>query len=231
LDGSGRFREFGFHSNHVCYIHCSATCEEYAKQEFNWSPSSTDVAPVPPAFDVSYAFGSPIDANIDINRPENIVESGLRKRKAVNYRATNATDDSITPAPRPSAKEIIEDPDFTVDETTEDKSEHRKSYEKENARVHQVTSQLLLPDCYDVVFPCSEHGYLILIGSNENKNTVFLGYRKMPDGGTGLAEIANRVRGVGDRIIAVNRMDVSTTRLRKSSTFSDHSALPCCLLL
>ena len=94
LGGADRFGELGFHSNYLCYIHCSAQCEEYAKHEFNWSPPSSKLAPVPPVLDVSHAFGTQVDANIDEAHSGEIVESRLRKRAVVNYKNM---DSSIIP--------------------------------------------------------------------------------------------------------------------------------------
>lgn len=221
LDVADRFNEMGFHSKHLCYIHCSAKCEEYAKAEFNWSPPSSKRPSVPPALDVSHAFGTQVDANIDDAPSEEIVESRLRKRKAVNYTNMDTTDHSMATAqpPLPSPKKAAEDPDFAIDETMDDESDDGDDDEYEEEKEVRVSKANIVPavssykaqptDCYDVVFPCTEHGYLFVI-SKQGDEAVFSGYSRTPDGHKGPAELANRVRRVGDRVIAVNRVDVTS---------------------
>ncbi len=213
LDGADRFGELGFHSDNLCYIHCSAHCEEYAKQEFNWSPPSAKLAPVPPALDVSHAFGTQVDANIDEANSEEIVESRLRKRTVVNYKNVVSTDHSMTPASLRSPEKGDEDPNFAIDEASCDDSDDISYEEAKGPRskaARQPAPKTLSKNCYDAVLPYTEYGYLLNLSCWAGNMTVFFGYRKLPDGSAGPAEKANQIRGIGDRIIAVNGVDVSS---------------------
>ena len=218
LGGADRFGELGFHSNYLCYIHCSAQCEEYAKHEFNWSPPSSKLAPVPPVLDVSHAFGTQVDANIDEAHSGEIVESRLRKRAVVNYKNMDSIDHSMTPAPRLSPKKAAEDPDFVIDDAMCDESDDDSHQEATKVHVSKAASRPtpkpMRKDCYDMVLPCTEYGYLINLSCLDN-TTVFSGHRKLPDGSAGPAEMANQIREKGDRIIAVNGVDVSTYEFRQ----------------
>ena len=214
LDGADRFGELGFRSDNLCYIHCSAHCEEYAKQEFHWSPPSTKLAPVPPALDVSHAFGTQVDANIDDEaNSEEIVESRLRKRTVVHYKNVVSTDHSMTPASLRSPEKGDEDPDFAIDEASCDESDDISYEEAQGPRskaARQPAPKPLSKNYYDAVLPYTEYGYLLNLSCWAGNMTVFFGYRKLPDGSAGPAEKANQIRGIGDRIIAVNGVDVSS---------------------
>jgi len=61
----------------------------------------------------------------------------------------------------------------------------------------------LLAGEYDVTLPITEHGLLMNVGEM-NGTVAFLGYRPMPDGSKGPAQLQNLLRSSGDRIIAVD---------------------------
>ena len=214
LTNCDRFTELGYDSGNFCYIHCSERCEEYAKQEFNWSEPSKERPPVPAALDLTHAFGSQIDATIDDIASEEICESRLRKRKVQNYKGMDTVDHSMTQVPRQSsAKQKDEDPEFVVDENEEssDSDEDQPPVQKKVLKLPKPLPAFPQADdeCYDVVFPCTPYGYLFVIESRNGK-AVFSRYLKTPEGLKGPAEVANRVRGAGDRVMAVNRVDVSS---------------------
>lgn len=205
LDTCDRFAQLGFDTNLLCYIHCSEKCEEYAKKEFKWEPKGTESPPAPSALDVSYAFGSEIDANIDDALvKEDVCETRLRKRTVMNYKDMDTADHSMS-EPRPSKKD--EDPDFSIDAA----ADISESEESETEPKHQAKKVAMPqdPKRYDVVFPCTDHGYLFTLAESSGGHAVFSGYRKMPNGQKGPAELSNKVRGVGDRIMAINRVDVT----------------------
>lgn len=56
---------------------------------------------------------------------------------------------------------------------------------------------------YDTVIPVTSKGLMLNVGEISGA-VAFLGYRKFPDGSTGPAEKRKLIRGVGDKIIAVN---------------------------
>lgn len=68
----------------------------------------------------------------------------------------------------------------------------------------------LLTGEYDVALPITEHGLLMNVGEM-NGTVAFLGYRPMPDGSKGPAQLQNLLKSSGDRIIAVD--GVSTVNL------------------
>jgi hypothetical protein len=71
-------------------------------------------------------------------------------------------------------------------------------------KVRSVTS---LPPAmtgeYDAIVPITEKGLLMNVGETHG-SVAFLGYRCFPDGTKGPAELANLIRNVGDKIIAVD---------------------------
>ena len=189
LDTCDRFIELGFNSNHLCYIHCSEKCEEWAKKEFKWSLPSTKRAPTPTALDLSHAFGSQIDAAINTEVPEEICQTRLRKRKAVNYAELNITDHSMTQVPRQrlSKKKVDDDPEFFMDETkevhqnaaeeTKDPPKKRPAYYSKIEQQCEAHAALHLPsgDEYEVCFPITTNGYLFEV-KNKANSTVFTKY-------------------------------------------------------
>ena len=56
---------------------------------------------------------------------------------------------------------------------------------------------------YDAVVPITSKGLMMNVGEI-NGSVAFLGYRQFPDGSMGPSEIANLIRNVGDKIIAVD---------------------------
>jgi len=214
LDSCDRFTELGFDSHNYCYIHCSEKCEAYAKQEFEWSEPSKESPPAPAALNVTHAFGSQIDATIEDAATEEICESRLRKRKVMNYKNMDINDNSMAQASRKSsAKKEDDDPEFVAEESDSSDSDEDKAKKKEAVLPVLPTTVPVFPipeaHCYDVVFPLTPNGYLVEI-ANKAGAAVFLRYVKTPEGLKGPAEVANRVRGVGDRVVAVNRVDVTS---------------------
>eukprot|EP00590_Aulacoseira_subarctica_P008985 CAMPEP_0172436642 /NCGR_PEP_ID=MMETSP1064-20121228/71832_1 /TAXON_ID=202472 /ORGANISM="Aulacoseira subarctica , Strain CCAP 1002/5" /LENGTH=1684 /DNA_ID=CAMNT_0013185059 /DNA_START=511 /DNA_END=5562 /DNA_ORIENTATION=- len=56
---------------------------------------------------------------------------------------------------------------------------------------------------YDAIIPITEKGLMMNVGELQG-SVAFLGYRQFPDGRRGPSEIGNLVRGVGDKIIAID---------------------------
>lgn len=56
---------------------------------------------------------------------------------------------------------------------------------------------------YDVIVPITSKGLMMNVGEMHG-SVAFLGYRSFSDGSKGPAELANLIRGVGDKIIAVD---------------------------
>jgi len=61
---------------------------------------------------------------------------------------------------------------------------------------------------YDSVVPITQKGLMMNVGEI-NGSVAFLGYRQFPDGSKGPSEINNLVRGIGDKIIAVDGMSTA----------------------
>jgi len=61
----------------------------------------------------------------------------------------------------------------------------------------------LLTGEYDAIIPITSKGLMMNVGEIHG-SVAFLGYRIFPDGSKGPAEIANLIRNVGDKIIAVD---------------------------
>lgn len=62
---------------------------------------------------------------------------------------------------------------------------------------------LLLTGEYDAIVPITAKGLMMNVGEIHG-SVAFLGYRTFPDGRKGPAEQANLIRGVGDKIVAVD---------------------------
>ncbi len=102
-------------------------------------------------------------------------------------------------------------------ETQNGKSVHpREVLECMNELVHRVavgetvprlktnkTLPPLMPGEYDAIIPVTSKGLMMNVGEI-NGSVAFLGYRQFPDGSKGPAEIKRVIRGVGDKIIAVD---------------------------
>jgi hypothetical protein len=61
LGDSERFKELGFTTPRIVYIHCSKRCTRVAKAEFDWKEPSRDKIPCPPTLDVSHNFGTKVE--------------------------------------------------------------------------------------------------------------------------------------------------------------------------
>lgn len=80
--------------------------------------------------------------------------------------------------------------------------------------VSPIQTPPILAGEYDVVLPyIHDQGLLINVGE-VNGSVSFLGYRRLPDGSKGPAEVQNLLRESGDRIIAVN--GVSTVSIHRN---------------
>jgi hypothetical protein len=225
LGSCDRFAKLGFDSENLCYIHCSESCEEWAKKEYLWSLPSTKSAPTPAALNLSQSFGKPIDANFD--EPEEICESRLRKRKFLNYAESDNVDHSLDIQPRgKSAKLKTVDPTEVIDLTMGDQPQSRNNKPSPSdaspppSSVSQASFSFPPPSNleYDVVFPVTPHGLLITVAVDSDGKTTFDSYRRKPDGSKGPAELTNCVRNVGDRIVAVNQ--VNTSNLQDAEVLS-----------
>jgi hypothetical protein len=80
LGHSERFKELGFTSNRIVYIHCSDICNNVAKTEFDWMEPSLDKIPCPPTLDVSEHFGTKVEEALEAT-PGNSA-TRLRPRRA-----------------------------------------------------------------------------------------------------------------------------------------------------
>lgn len=69
-------------------------------------------------------------------------------------------------------------------------------------RSHTAMPPLMVGE-YDAIIPITSKGLMMNVGEI-NGSVAFLGYRTFPDGSKGPAEIANLIRTVGDKIIAVD---------------------------
>jgi hypothetical protein len=69
----------------------------------------------------------------------------------------------------------------------------------------KVNSSLppLMTGEYDAIVPITSKGLMMNVGEIHG-SVAFLGYRNLPDGSKGPAEINNLIRTVGDKIIAVD---------------------------
>jgi len=92
--------------------------------------------------------------------------------------------------------------DVTVKETEEDENVEGKD---DKLFMRQNFPHLPPPFVgeYDAIVPVTSKGLLLNVGE-VHKAVAFLGYRQFPDGSKGPAEIANLVKSVGDKIIAVD---------------------------
>lgn len=70
-------------------------------------------------------------------------------------------------------------------------------------RKYNLSLPPLMSGEYDTAIPVTSKGLLLNVGEI-NGSVAFLGYRQCPDGSKGPAELYNLIRGVGDKIIAVN---------------------------
>lgn len=73
---------------------------------------------------------------------------------------------------------------------------------KEQARINASLPPLLTGE-YDAIVPITSKGLMMNVGEIHG-SVAFLGYRQFPDGSRGPAEIAQLIRAVGDKIIAVD---------------------------
>lgn len=216
LGSCDRFVKLGFHSKNLCYIHCSESCEEWAKKEYKWSPPSTKRTPTPAALDLSQAFGKPINASIE--EQEKICESRLRKRKSINYAKNDNVDHSldVQPSGKCTRLKTVERTEV-IDMKMGDQPQSRNSKPSLKAScppprsVSQPSFSIPPPSNleYDVWFPVTPHGLLVNISMDSDGKPIFGSYRPMPDGRKGIAELTNCVRNVGDRVVAVNQVNTS----------------------
>ena len=73
---------------------------------------------------------------------------------------------------------------------------------QEKLRVNASLPPLLTGE-YDAIIPITSRGLMMNVGEIHG-SVAFLGYRQFPDGSKGPAEVANIIRSVGDKIIAVD---------------------------
>lgn len=72
----------------------------------------------------------------------------------------------------------------------------------EQLRINASLPPLLTGE-YDAIIPITAKGLMMNVGEI-NGSVAFLGYRQFADGSKGPSEVANIIRGVGDKIIAVD---------------------------
>lgn len=80
LGHSERFKELGFTTNRIVYIHCSDICNNVAKTEFDWKEKSLDKIPCPPTLDVSDHFGTKVEEALEATPGKSVTR--LRPRQA-----------------------------------------------------------------------------------------------------------------------------------------------------
>ena len=68
-----RWEDLGFSTKYASYIHCSKQCEQFARDHFGWMPNGTNKFTLPPAIDVSYAFGKKVTE--EVPEPKRPIES------------------------------------------------------------------------------------------------------------------------------------------------------------
>lgn len=85
------------------------------------------------------------------------------------------------------------------------------AYTKESEKEANQDKPSLPPSAneYDVAIPFTNLGVMLRLGDLGGA-PVFLGYRRFPDGSKGPAEMNNLVRNQGDRIVAVNGVEVTS---------------------
>ena len=59
-----RWEDLGFSTKYASYIHCSKQCEQFARDQFGWRPNGAKKFTLPPAIDVSYAFGKKVTEEV-----------------------------------------------------------------------------------------------------------------------------------------------------------------------
>lgn len=64
-----RWEDLGFSTKYASYIHCSKECEQFARDRFGWVPNGANKFTLPPAIDVSYAFGKKVTEEVPEPKP------------------------------------------------------------------------------------------------------------------------------------------------------------------
>ena len=59
-----RWKELGYSTKHASYIHCSEECEKFSREKFGWMSEGAPKFTLPPAIDVSYAFGKRVTEDV-----------------------------------------------------------------------------------------------------------------------------------------------------------------------
>jgi hypothetical protein len=98
-----------------------------------------------------------------------------------------------------------------IEDTQQDEGVDSKSMDPTHAHfdiqlfIHRNFPHLPAPfvDEYDAILPVTSKGLLFNVGEI-HEAVAFLGYRQFPDGTKGPAEVANLIKSIGDKIIAVN---------------------------
>lgn len=105
-------------------------------------------------------------------------------------------------APSISLSSTLQHPLEVVECVTEMVFRISRSPSQQLMRINASLPSLLTGE-YDAVVPITSKGLMMNVGEIHG-SVAFLGYRSFPDGSKGPAELANLIRNVGDKIIAVD---------------------------
>jgi hypothetical protein len=106
VESNRRMEDLGFHFHMGVYVHCSGTCEAYAVKELGFKrPSKVKKAPCPAMLDVSTHFGGTIDDTL--SAPDDLLVSGKRRRKKVNYAGDQTKKPKSAMAPAVQAQPLV----------------------------------------------------------------------------------------------------------------------------
>jgi hypothetical protein len=128
-EGCERMETLGFSLKQGVYVHCSSQCEHIAKTEHNWlPPEKKSKAVCPPILDLSSNFGGEVDDALDLPE-DDVVISGKRRRKQVDYRHSVGSAQQASPA----RNRRESDQPFVYEVPSDDDSEEGGSPHTENS--------------------------------------------------------------------------------------------------
>jgi hypothetical protein len=88
------------------YVHCSHQCEHIAKTEYDWTPPDKKIRAVcPPVLEIASNFGGEVDDSYD--EPDDVIVSGKRQRKQVDYTVESGQKASPTRSRRESDQPFV----------------------------------------------------------------------------------------------------------------------------
>jgi SWI/SNF-related matrix-associated actin-dependent regulator of chromatin subfamily A member 5 len=105
-EGCERMEALGFTFRQGVYVHCSNQCEHIAKTEYNWTPPDKKIRAVcPPVLEIASNFGGEVDDSYD--EPDDLIVSGKRRRKLVDYPVESGHKASPTRSRRESEQPFV----------------------------------------------------------------------------------------------------------------------------